>query len=210
MGHRPYLRYIKRRKMKNIGLIVVILALLLLGGCGCSGYNNMVKLDQDVKGKWGNVQSEYQRRADLIPNLVNTVKGAANFEQETLTKVIEARAKATQTTIDPANLTPENIAKFQQAQGELSGALSRLLVTVERYPELKANANFTALQTQLEGTENRIKVARNDFNTSVQGYNTVVKTFPNNIFANMFGFQEKGYFNAEPGSDKAPAVDFGK
>jgi LemA protein len=196
--------------MKNIGLIVVLAALLLLGGCGCSGYNNMVGLDQDVKGKWGNVQSEYQRRSDLIPNLVNTVKGAANFEQETLTKVIEARAKATQTTIDPANLTPENIAKYQQAQGELSGALSRLLVTVERYPELKANANFTALQAQLEGTENRIKVARNDFNTSVQGYNTAVKTFPNNIFANLFGFQEKGYFAADPGSDKAPTVEFGK
>lgn len=196
--------------MKNIGLIVVLAALLLLGGCGCSGYNNMVGLDQDVKGKWGNVQSEYQRRSDLIPNLVNTVKGAANFEQETLTKVIEARAKATQTTIDPANLTPENLAKFQQAQGELSGALSRLLVTVERYPELKANANFTALQSQLEGTENRIKVARNDFNTSVQGYNTAVKTFPNNIFANIFGFQEKGYFAADPGSDKAPTVEFGK
>lgn len=196
--------------MKNIGLIVVLVAILLLGGCGCSGYNNMVKLDQDVKGKWGNVQSEYQRRSDLIPNLVNTVKGAANFEQETLTKVIEARAKATQTTIDPANLTPENIQKFQQAQGELSGALSRLLVTVERYPELKANANFTALQTQLEGTENRIKVARNDFNGSVQGYNTAVKTFPNNIFANMFGFKEKGYFAADPGADKTPTVDFGK
>lgn len=196
--------------MKNIGLIVVLIAILLIGGCGCSGYNNMVKLDQDVKGKWGNVQSEYQRRSDLIPNLVNTVKGAANFEQETLTKVIEARAKATQTTIDPANLTPENIQKFQQAQGELSGALSRLLVTVERYPELKANANFTALQTQLEGTENRIKVARNDFNSSVQGYNTAVKTFPNNIFANMFGFKEKGYFAADPGSEKAPTVEFGK
>ncbi|MFN5474980.1 MAG: LemA family protein [Sphingobacteriales bacterium] len=196
--------------MKNIGLIVVLVAILLLGGCGCSGYNNMVKLDQDVKGKWGNVQSEYQRRSDLIPNLVNTVKGAANFEQETLTKVIEARAKATQTTIDPTNLTPENIQKFQQAQGELSGALSRLLVTVEKYPELKANANFTALQAQLEGTENRIKVARNDFNTSVQGYNTAVKTFPNNIFANMFGFKEKGYFAADPGSDKTPTVDFGK
>ena len=195
--------------MKNIGLIVVLVAILLLGGCGCSGYNNMVKLDQDVKGKWGNVQSEYQRRADLIPNLVNTVKGAANFEQETLTKVIEARAKATQTTIDPANLTPENIQKFQQAQGELSGALSRLLVTVERYPELKANANFTALQTQLEGTENRIKVARNDFNNSVQGYNTAVKTFPNNIFANMFGFKEKGFFASDPGADKAPTVNFG-
>lgn len=194
--------------MKNVTLIVVIALILLLGGCGCSGYNKLVTQDQNVKGKWGNVQSEYQRRADLVPNLVNTVKGAANFEQETLTKVVEARAKATQTTINPGDLTPENIAKFQQAQGELSGALSRLLVTVERYPELKANANFTALQTQLEGTENRIKVARNDFNTAVQDYNTSVKVFPNNIFAGMFGFQEKGYFAADAGADKAPTVDF--
>lgn len=196
--------------MKNVGLIVVILALLLLGGCGCSGYNTMVSQDQNVKGKWGNVQSEYQRRSDLIPNLVNTVKGAANFEQETLTKVIEARAKATQTTIDPANLTPENIAKFQQAQGELSSSLSRLLVTIERYPELKANANYQALQAQLEGTENRIKVARNDFNTSVQTFNTTVKSFPNNIFAGVFNFKEKGYFAADAGADKAPTVDFNK
>jgi LemA protein len=196
--------------MKNVGLIVVVLAILLLGGCGCSGYNTMVGQDQNVKGKWGNVQSEYQRRSDLIPNLVNTVKGAANFEQETLTKVIEARAKATQTTIDPANLTPENIAKFQQAQGELSSSLSRLLVTIERYPELKANANYQALQAQLEGTENRIKVARNDFNGSVQTFNTTVKTFPNNIFAGMFGFKEKGYFAADAGAEKAPTVDFGK
>jgi len=196
--------------MKNVGLIVVILAILLLGGCGCSGYNTMVGQDQNVKGKWGNVQSEYQRRSDLIPNLVNTVKGAANFEQETLTKVIEARAKATQTTIDPANLTPENIAKFQQAQGELSSSLSRLLVTIERYPELKANANYQALQAQLEGTENRIKVARNDFNSSVQTFNTTVKSFPNNIFAGIFNFKEKGYFAADAGSDKAPTVDFNK
>jgi LemA protein len=196
--------------MKNVGVIAIVLALLLLGGCGCSGYNTMVGQDQNVKGKWGNVQSEYQRRSDLIPNLVNTVKGAANFEQETLTKVIEARAKATQTTIDPTNLTPENIAKFQQAQGELSSSLSRLLVTIERYPELKANANYQALQAQLEGTENRIKVARNDFNGSVQTFNTTVKSFPNNIFAGMFGFKEKGFFAADPGSEKAPTVDFGK
>jgi len=196
--------------MKNVGLIVVILAILLLGGCGCSGYNTMVSQDQNVKGKWGNVQSEYQRRSDLIPNLVATVKGAANFEQETLTKVIEARAKATQTTVDPANLTPENIAKFQQAQGELSSSLGRLLVTVERYPELKANANYQALQAQLEGTENRIKVSRNDYNTSVQTFNTTVKSFPNNIFAGIFNFKEKGYFTADAGSDKAPTVDFNK
>jgi LemA protein len=196
--------------MKNVGLIVVVVAILLLGGCGCSGYNKMVKEDQNVKGKWGNVQSEYQRRSDLIPNLVNTVKGAANFEQETLTQVIEARAKATQTTIDPANLTPENIAKFQQAQGELSSSLSRLLVTIERYPELKANANYQALQAQLEGTENRIKVSRNDFNTSVQTFNTTVKSFPNNIFAGIFNFKEKGYFAADTGAEKAPTVDFNK
>jgi LemA protein len=196
--------------MKNIGVIVVILALLLLGGCGCSGYNSMVKLDQDVKGKWGNVQSEYQRRSDLIPNLVNTVKGAADFEKSTLEAVVNARAKATAMTVDPANLTPENIEKFQQAQGELSGALSRLLVTIERYPDLKANQNFRDLQAQLEGTENRIKVARNDFNGAVQGYNTTVKSFPNNIFANMFGFAEKGYFAADAGAEKAPSVDFSK
>lgn len=196
--------------MKNIGVIVVILALLLLGGCGCSGYNNMVKEDQNVKGKWGNVQSEYQRRSDLIPNLVNTVKGAADFEKSTLEAVVNARAKATAMTVDPANLTPENIAKFQEAQGELSGALSRLLVTIERYPDLKANQNFRDLQAQLEGTENRIKVSRNDFNTAVQSYNTIVKSFPNNIFANIFGFSEKGYFAAEPGADKAPTVDFSK
>jgi LemA protein len=196
--------------MKNIGVIVVIFALLLLGGCGCSGYNTMVKQDQNVKGRWGNVQSEYQRRSDLIPNLVNTVKGAADFEKSTLEAVVNARAKATAMTVDPANLTPENIAKFQQAQGELSGALSRLLVTIERYPDLKANQNFRDLQAQLEGTENRIKVARNDFNTSVQEYNTTVKSFPNNIFANVFGFAEKGYFAADAGAEKAPSVDFSK
>jgi LemA protein len=193
---------------KNLGIIIVIGLILLLGGCGCSGYNTMVSQDQNVKGKWGNVQSEYQRRSDLIPNLVNTVKGAADFEKSTLEAVVNARAKATATTIDPANLSPENIAKFQQAQGELSGALSRLLVTIERYPDLKANQNFRDLQAQLEGTENRIKVSRNDFNTAVQTFNTTVKSFPNNIFAGMFGFKEKGYFAAEAGADKAPTVDF--
>jgi LemA protein len=193
---------------KNLGLIVIIGLILLLGGCGCSGYNTMVNQDQNVKGKWGNVQSEYQRRSDLIPNLVNTVQGAANFEKSTLEAVIGARAKATQTTIDAGDLTPENIAKYQAAQSELSGALSRLLVTVEQYPDLKANQNFRDLQAQLEGTENRIKVARNDFNTAVQGFNTTVKTFPNVIFANMFGFKEKGYFAADAGAEKAPTVNF--
>jgi len=195
---------------KNLGIIVVVGLLLLLGGCGCSGYNSLVKEDQNVKGKWGNVQSDYQRRADLIPNLVNTVKGEANFEQTTLQNVVNARAKATQITVDPTNLTPEKIAQFQQAQGELSGALSRLLAVVENYPNLKANEGFRNLQTQLEGTENRIKVARNDFNGAVQTYNTKVKSFPNNIFAGMFGFKEKGYFASDPGSDKAPTVDFNK
>lgn len=193
---------------KNLGLIAIIVGLLLFGGCACNGYNGMVQLDENVKGKWGNVQNEYQRRADLIPNLVNTVKGAANFEQETLTKVIEARAKATSVQIDPTNLSPEKLAEFQQAQGELSGALSRLLVSVERYPELKANQNFLELQAQLEGTENRIKVARNDFNTAVQGYNSLVRKFPNNLFAGLFNFKAKGYFEAQPGSDKAPNVQF--
>ena len=193
---------------KNLGLIVIIGLILLLGGCGCSGYNTMVTQDQNVKGKWGNVQSEYQRRSDLIPNLVNTVQGAANFEKSTLEAVIGARAKATQTTIDAGDLTPENIAKYQAAQSELSGALSRLLVTVEQYPDLKANQNFRDLQAQLEGTENRIKVARNDFNTAVQGFNTTVKSFPNVIFANMFGFKEKGFFAADAGAEKAPTVNF--
>jgi len=195
---------------RNIVIASIIAAILLLGGCGCSGYNNMVSLDQNVKGSWSKVQSEYQRRADLIPNLVSTVRGAADFEKSTLEAVIGARAKATQTVIDPANLNPENIAKFQQAQGELSGALSRLLVTVEQYPDLKANQNFRDLQTQLEGTENRIKTARNDFNEAVQSYNTTIKKFPTVIFAGMFGFTEKGYFSADAGSEKAPTVDFGK
>lgn len=193
---------------KNLGLIVVIVVLVLLGGCGCSGYNKMVGLDQNVKGKWANVQSEYQRRSDLIPNLVSTVQGAANFEKSTLEAVVNARAKATQTTIDAGDLSPEKIAQFQQAQGQLSGALSRLLVAVEAYPELKANQNFVNLQTQLEGTENRIKVSRNDFNTSVQEYNTTVKTFPNNIFSGIFGFKEKGFFAADAGAEKAPEVKF--
>lgn len=195
-------------KSRNLVLIIVIALILILGGCGCNGYNKMVSLDENVKAKWANVQSDYQRRSDLIPNLVATVKGAANFEQETLTRVTEARAKASSMTIDPNNLTPENIQKFQQAQGELSGALSRLLVTVERYPELKANANFMDLQKQLEGTENRIKVSRNDFNTSVQDYNSVVRRFPNNLFSGIFGFGVKQPFAADPGSEKAPEVKF--
>ncbi|GGH78604.1 LemA protein [Filimonas zeae] len=195
-------------KTKYLALIVIAALVLILGGCGCSGYNNMIQLDENVKGKWGNVQSEYQRRADLIPNLVSTVKGEANFEQTTLQNVIEARAKATQIRVDPADLTPEKVQQFQQAQGQLSQALGRLLMVTENYPTLKANEAFRGLQVQLEGTENRIKVSRNDFNTAVQGYNSVIRRFPNNIFSGMFGFAPKGYFQAEAGSDKAPEVKF--
>lgn len=193
---------------KNLTLIVVLVVIVLLGGCGCSGYNGMVQLDENVKGKLGNVQSEYQRRTDLIPNLVSTVKGAANFETTTLTQVINARAKATQVQINGDNLTPEKLQQFQQAQGEVSSSLSRLLVTVEKYPELKANQNFQNLQAQLEGTENRIKVARNDFNTSVQDYNSTIRRFPNSVYAGMFAFHSRPYFQAEAGSEKAPSVNF--
>jgi LemA protein len=195
-------------KTRNLALIVIIALVVILGGCGCGGYNTMVKLDEDVKTKWGNVQSQYQRRADLIPNLVNTVKGEANFEQSTLENVIKARASATQVKVDPANLTPEKLQEFQAAQGQLSQALGRLLVVTENYPNLRANDAFRGLQAQLEGTENRIAVARNDFNGSVQQYNSTVRRFPNNIFAGMMGFEKKGYFEAEAGSQKAPEVKF--
>ena len=195
---------------RNIVLISIVAFILLLGGCGCSGYNGLVQKDQNVKSKWANVESDYQRRSDLIPNLVNTVKGAANFEQETITQVIEARSKATQTTVNASDLSPEKIAAFQKAQGQLSGAIGRLLVSVERYPELKATEAFRDLQAQLEGTENRIKVSRNDFNAAVQDYNTSVKKFPMVMLSGMFGFNEKGYFTAEAGADKAPTVDFNK
>ena len=195
---------------RNITLIVILGAILLIGGCGCGGYNTMIKLDENVKAKWGNVQSDYQRRADLIPNLVNTVKGEANFEQTTLQNVIEARAKATSIRVDPNDLSPEKLQQFQQAQGQLSQALGRLLMVTENYPNLRANDAFRNLQAQLEGTENRIKVARNDYNTAVQDYNSTIRRFPNNIFAGMFGFHPKGYFEAEQGSQNAPKIDFGK
>ena len=190
------------------GLIAIIAILAIFGFVGCGKYNGLVRKDEIVKESWAKVESQYQRRADLIPNLVNTVKGAADFEKSTLTGVIEARAKATQTTVNADQLTPENIAKFQGAQDQLSGALSRLLVTVEKYPELKANQNFLELQAQLEGTENRITVARNDFNAVVKDYNQEVRTFPTNIFAGIFGFAQKGYFTASAGSENAPAVQF--
>lgn len=195
-------------KSRNLVIIVVVAFILILGGCGCNGYNTMIGLDETVKNKWANVQSDYQRRADLIPNLVNTVKGYANFEQETLTRVVEARAKATSVNVNANDLSPQAIQQFQQAQGELNGALSRLLVTVEKYPDLKANQNFLDLQKQLEGTENRIKVSRNDFNDAIQKYNYGIRKFPNNLFAGMFGFAPKEGFRADPGSERAPSVTF--
>ncbi|WPU93849.1 LemA family protein [Mucilaginibacter sabulilitoris] len=190
---------------KLLSVILIITAAMSLSSCS---YNSMVKMDENVKTKWAAVQSQYQRRSDLIPNLVNTVKGAANFEKSTLTAVVEARAKATAVQVDPTKLTPESIKAFQAAQGELSSALGRLLVVTENYPNLKTNENFLGLQAQIEGTENRIQVARQDFNTSVQEFNTKIRSFPANITAKMFGFSEKGYFTAEPGSDKAPKVQF--
>ena len=193
---------------RNITLIIIVLAILLLGGCGCSSYNRLVGQDETVKKAWNNVQSDYQNRADLVPNLVNTVKGAANFEQTTLTKVIEARAKATSVNVNAENLTPEKMQQFQQAQTELSGALSRLLVTVERYPDLKANANFLQLQGQLEGIENGIRNSRNNFNSAVNEYNVQVRRFPTNIFAGMMGFKPRQGFQADPGSQNAPKVQF--
>jgi LemA protein len=191
----------------SIGVIIlIVLAVFGIGGCT---YNGMVQKQEAVKSAWSQVENVYQRRSDLIPNLVNTVKGAANFEKETLTAVIQARASATQVKIDPNNLNSESIQKFEQAQSGVSSALSRLLVSVERYPELKANQNFRDLQVQLEGTENRITEERRKFNLVVQEYNSSIRSFPNNMMAGMFGFTEKAYFEAiTPGAEKAPEVSF--
>jgi LemA protein len=184
---------------------VLMLVIPLLASCG---YNQMVSLDESCSGQWANVENAYQRRADLIPNLVNTVKGAAETEQEILTSVMEARAQATSTTIDAGNLTPDKIAQFQAAQDGLSSALSRLLVTVERYPEIKSNQNFLELQAQLEGTENRISVERKKFNDQVNAYNSYIRAFPRVLYAGWFDFERKGYFQSAPGSDQAPEVSF--
>ncbi len=189
-------------------LFTAIFALVAVMSLSSCSYNSIVKMDEDTKAKWGTVQSQYQRRADLIPNLVATVKGVANFEKSTLTAVTEARAKATSIQVDPTKLTPETIQKYQEAQGQLSTALGRLLVASENYPNLKANENFTALQAQLEGTENRISVARMDFNNSVQVYNSAIREFPANLTAKMFGFAPKGYFQADAASQAAPKVSF--
>ena len=195
--------------MKAFYLVLVgLVVLLIFSGIGTN--NRLVEKEESVNSAWAQVENQYQRRSDLIPNLVNTVKGAADFEEETLTSVIEARSKATSVQINAGDLN--NSAKFQQfqeAQSQLSGALSRLLVSVERYPELKANQNFRDLQTQLEGTENRIATERKRFNDTAQSYNTSVRKFPASVWAGIFGFDQKAYFQAESGADQAPTVDFG-
>lgn len=195
-------------KSKNLTLIIILAAILILGGCGCGSYNSLVGQDETVKNSWNKVQSDYQRRADLIPNLVSTVKGEANFERGTLTDVINARASATQVKVDPADLTPEKVQQFQAAQGQLSQALGRLLAVSEAYPTLRANDAFRGLQAQLEGTENRIKTSRNDFNDAVQTYNTKVRSFPTNIFAGIMGFKQRQGFTADAGAERAPEVKF--
>jgi LemA protein len=188
------------------GFIFLIVLISLLSGI--SIYNRLVSSQENVNQSWANVQNVYQRRSDLIPNLVATVKGVANFEKSTLTAVIEARAKATSVNIDPKNLDEASLQKFQSAQDGLSNSLSRLMVVVERYPELKATQNFSELQAQLEGTENRIAVERRNFNEAAQGYNSYLRSFPRNIIAGMFGFQKKPYFEAQKGAEVAPNVQF--
>lgn len=193
--------------MKKTWIIILAAVILIAIFCATS-YNSMVSQDEAVGTAWSNVENQYQRRADLIPNLVNTVKGYANHEKETLEAVISARAKATQTSINLNEISSEKMAAFQQAQGELSSALSRLMVSIERYPDLKANQNFQALQAQLEGTENRISVERRKFNEIARAYNTSIRRFPKNIVAGLFGFEKRPYFEAQEGSEKAPEVKF--
>lgn len=195
-------------KPRNLTLWIVLGIVVIIFFWGCSGYNGLVSQDENVKKSWNNVQSQYQRRADLIPNLVNTVKGEANFERGTLTDVINARAKATSIQVNPNDLTTEKLQQFQQAQGQLSVALGRLLAVSENYPNLQTNQAFMGLQTQLEGTENRIATARNDFNNAVQNYNVKVRRFPTNIFAGIMGFHQRQGFTADQGSQNVPKVNF--
>ena len=190
------------------GLLVILGIVVILLFWGCGGYNGLVKQDESVKKAWNNVQTEYQNRIDLVGNLVNTVKGAANFEKSTLTAVVEARAKATSVNINADNLTPEKMAEFQAAQGQLSGSLSRLLATIEAYPNLKATENFTQLQGQLESIENNIKNSRRKFNDEINLYNTKVRSFPMNILGGIFGFHQKTGFAADPGAEKKVDVNF--
>ncbi len=200
--------------MKKIWIVLIVIGVIIIGIIGSvalsskSSYNSMVSMDEAVNADWAQVENVYQRRADLIPNLVNTVKGYATHEKETLEGVIEARAKATSVNINPGNMNAQSLQQFQAAQTGLSSALSKLMVVVERYPELKANQGFLDLQAQLEGTENRIAVERRKFNQSAQSFNTYIRTFPKNIYANIFGFEKRAYFEAEKGAEKAPEVQF--
>lgn len=200
--------YLFNEEIMKKSTLIIILVAIVLGFTVMGSYNGLVQAEEDIDSVWANVESQYQRRADLIPNLVNTVKGQANFEKETLTGVVEARAKATQVKIDPANMTEEQLTQFQAQQNQVGSALSRLLATVENYPQLKANEGFLTLQTQLEGTENRINVARNNFNEAAKSYNKKIRTFPTKLVAMLFGFNEKPYFKADVGAEKAPVVNF--
>ena len=193
---------------KNKGLIITIVVIALVAIWGISSYNGLVSMDENVSNQWANVETQYQRRSDLIPNLVNTVKGYAKHESETLESVMAARSQATQGKIDPSNCTPQQLAAYQKAQGDVTTALGKLLAITENYPDLKANQNFLELQSQLEGTENRINVARKDFNDTAKKYNTSLRRFPRNIIASMFGFEKRNYFEAEAGAEKAPKVEF--
>lgn len=193
---------------KNKGLIITIVVIVLVALWGILSYNGLVEMDENVSNQWANVETQYQRRSDLIPNLVNTVKGYAKHESQTLEAVMAARSQATQVKIDPSNCTPQQLAAYQKAQGDVTTALGKLLAITENYPDLKANQNFLELQSQLEGTENRINVARKDFNDSAKEYNTSLRCFPRNIIASMFGFEKRNYFEAEAGAEKAPKVEF--
>jgi LemA protein len=191
---------------RNLTLIIILALVLILGGCGCNSYNGLVTTDQSVKNSWGNVETNYQRRTDLYSSVIKTIEGSANFEKSTLKEVIEARAKATSINVDIND--PESLAKYQAAQGQLQSAFGRLMAVAEAYPDIKTTKSFQDFQTQIEGTENRINVARQDYNSTVNQYNLKVKTFPNNLFAGFFHFAEKPYYKADPGSDKAPDVKF--
>lgn len=193
---------------KNKGLIITIVVIVLVALWGIPSYNGLVGMDENVSNQWANVETQYQRRSDLIPNLVNTVKGYAKHESQTLEAVMAARSQATQVKIDPSNCTPQQLAAYQKAQGDVTTALGKLLAITENYPDLNANQNFLELQSQLEGTENRINVARKDFNDSAKEYNTSLRRFPRNIIASMFGFEKRNYFEAEAGAEKAPKVEF--
>lgn len=191
---------------KNLTLIVVLALVLILGGCGCNSYNGLVTADQSVKNSLGNVETNYQRRTDLYSSVIKTIEGSANFEKSTLKEVIEARAKATSVTVDIND--PESLAKYQAAQGQLQSSFGKLMAIAEAYPDIKTTKSFQDFQTQIEGTENRINVARQDFNKTVNDYNLQVKRFPNNLFAGFFHFTDKPYFKADPGTEKAPDVQF--